>query len=88
MLCLIKDQVLFLNFFHTKDRKGAKYFKIDNQDGICDACKQNDVKNKIKWKDREKELIKLLDKHRKKNGEYDCLIPGSGGKDSAYQAHI
>tara|TARA_Y100000816_G_scaffold281096_1_gene255254 strand:+ start:636 stop:1856 length:1221 start_codon:yes stop_codon:yes gene_type:complete len=75
-------------FFHTKDRNNAKYLKIDKQDGICDACKQNDVKNKIKWKDREKKLIKLLDKHRKKNGEYDCLIPGSGGKDSAYQAHI
>ena len=22
------------------------------------------------------------------NGEYDCLVPGSGGKDSAYQSHI
>ena len=29
-----------------------------------------------------------MEKHRKKNGEYDCLVPGSGGKDSAYQAHI
>ena len=42
------------DFFHTKDRNNAKYLKIDKQDGICDACKQNDVKNKIKWKDREK----------------------------------
>ena len=74
-------------FFHTKDRKGAKYLNIDNQDGVCDACKQNEIKNLINWKDREKELIKLLNKHRK-NGEYDCLVPGSGGKDSAFQAHI
>ncbi|SMF79591.1 N-acetyl sugar amidotransferase [Candidatus Pelagibacter sp. HIMB1321] len=75
-------------FFHTKDRKNANYLKINQQDGICDACKQNEIKNKINWKEREKKLIKLLAKHRKKNGEYDCLVPGSGGKDSAYQAHI
>ena len=75
-------------FFHKKDRKNAQYMKINNNDGICDACKQNEIKDQIDWKDREKKLIKLLEKHRKKNGEYDCLVPGSGGKDSAYQAHI
>lgn len=75
-------------FFHTKERKGATYLNISDKDGICDACKQNDIKNKINWKDREKQLIKLLDKYRKNNGEYDCLVPGSGGKDSAFQAHI
>lgn len=37
---------------------------------------------------REEELIKLLDKHRKNDGSYDCLVPGSVGKDGAYQAHI
>jgi len=75
-------------FFHKKDRKNAQYMKINNKDGICDACKQNEIKDQIDWKDREKKLITLLEKHRKKNGEYDCLVPGSGGKDSAYQAHI
>ena len=38
-------------------------------------------------KKREK-LLRLLDKYRKSNGEYDCLVPGSGGKDSTYAAHI
>ena len=75
-------------FFHTKERKKAKYLNIDKTDGICDACKQNNIKNNINWRSRERELINLLDKHRKNNGEYDCLVPGSGGKDSAYQAHI
>ena len=75
-------------FFHTIERKGAKYLDINNNDGICDACKQNDIKNEINWKDRERKLIQLLDKYRKNNGEYDCLVPGSGGKDSAFQAHI
>ena len=74
-------------FFHTKERKDAKYLNINNKNGICDACKQSDIKSKINWKDREKKLIKLLDVNRKSNGEYDCLIPGSGGKDSAVVAH-
>ena len=75
-------------FFHTKDRKNAKYLIIDEIDNVCEACKQNEYKNQIDWEEREKKLIKLCDKHRKNNGEYDCLVPGSGGKDSAYQAHI
>ena len=75
-------------FFHTKERKNAKYLNINKQDGICDACKHYETRDDINWEDREKKLIKLLNKHRKNNGEYDCLVPGSGGKDSAYQAHI
>ena len=55
---------------------------------ICDACNQAKVKDSINWENREKELTKLLDKHRSKDGSYDCLVPGSGGKDSAYQAHV
>ena len=33
-------------------------------------------------------LKKLLDKYRRNDGHYDCLVPGSGGKDSAYQSHV
>ena len=33
-------------------------------------------------------MVNLLDKHRRNDGQYDCLVPGSGGKDSVYQAHI
>ena len=60
---------------------------FDNQ-GVCDACRANEQKNNIDWEKREKELIRLLDKYRSKDGSYDCLVPGSGGKDSAYQAHV
>ena len=74
-------------FRHTPDRKGAKYMHID-EEGVCDACRQADVKEKIDWKEREKELIDLLDKYRRNDGHYDCLVPGSGGKDSAMQAHL
>ena len=37
---------------------------------------------------REKELRELCDEYRKNDGSYDCLVPGSGGKDSFYAAHI
>ena len=74
-------------FRHTRNRDGAKYLQFDN-DGVCDACRQSETKDSIRWEDRERELIDLLDRHRKSNGDYDCLVPGSGGKDSAFQAHI
>lgn len=75
-------------FKHQRDRKNAKYLNIDEKTGICDACKVNADKKKINWKEREIKLLELLDKHRSKNGDYDCIVPGSGGKDSAYASHI
>lgn len=55
---------------------------------ISDAWKYAQKKKKIDFKFREKELLKLLDKHRGKHGKYDCIVPGSGGKDSCYASHI
>lgn len=88
-MCLVSNQrpSSIPEFKHTVNRKNAKYLNI-NKEGICDACLQNLNKKKIDWNKREKELRKLLNKHRKNNGDYDCIVPGSGGKDSAYQAHI
>jgi N-acetyl sugar amidotransferase len=59
-----------------------------DENGVCSACNVAEKKEQIDWEKREKELIKLLDKYRKNDGSYDCLVPGSGGKDSAYQSHI
>jgi N-acetyl sugar amidotransferase len=74
-------------FKHLPDRRGAHYLHID-QEGICDACRQAENKAKIDWKQRETELLQLLDKYRRNDGAYDCLVPGSGGKDSAFQSHV
>ena len=71
---------------HTKDSK--KSTMNFNEKGVCDACRTSEIKDNIDWGMREEELVKLLDKHRKNDGSYDCLVPGSGGKDSAYQAHV
>ncbi len=59
-----------------------------DEEGVCDACRNADEKEKINWKQREEELFQLLDKYRSKDGSYDCMVPGSGGKDSAMQSHI
>lgn len=59
-----------------------------NSEGICSACQYAEVKkNEIDWDLREKELIELCDKYRKGNGEYDVIVPSSGGKDSAFVAY-
>ena len=78
-------------YLHRPDREGAHYLNMEkdsNGNYVCDACKAAGRKEKIDWKSREKELIKLLNKHRSKKGEYDCIVPGSGGKDSVYAAHV
>ena len=59
-----------------------------DKDNVCDACKNIQLKNKIDWKEREYKLKKLCDKFRSRNGSYDCLVPGSGGKDSIFASHI
>ncbi len=74
----------------TKHTSNSKKVTIKlNKDGICDACLHAEKKAEImNWDQREKELIELCDRHRSKDGSYDCIVPGSGGKDSFYQAHI
>jgi N-acetyl sugar amidotransferase len=59
-----------------------------DESGVCDACNYNDVKNtNIDWYAREQDLIRLAE-NAPKSGGYDVVVPGSGGKDSAYTAHI
>ena len=70
-----------------KNKNNKKKGIIFNNDGLCQACEYSANKENINWKIREQKLEKLLSKYRKKTG-YDCVVPGSGGKDSAYTAHI
>jgi N-acetyl sugar amidotransferase len=60
---------------------------IFNKDNLCNACVNIRNKAKINWSDREKKLKELLSKYRKKNGQFDVIVPSSGGKDSAVVAH-
>jgi N-acetyl sugar amidotransferase len=54
---------------------------------VCSACLYWDRKASLSWKEREAALIEILDRHRSKDGTYDVIVPGSGGKDSAYVTH-
>ena len=60
-----------------------------NTEGVCIACQNNERKKDVDWDARFEELKVLCDKYRrKKEGEYDCIIAVSGGKDSHYQVHV
>lgn len=57
--------------------------------GICLACRSQEQKMRIDFTAKEKQLRALLEKAKAEaNGNYDCIIPISGGKDSAFQLHI
>ena len=86
--CVISNQRpnSAVEYEHTKSSKKAT-INFD-EDGICDACRFAEQKQgTINWKDREDQLAAICDKFRSKSG-YDCLVPGSGGKDSFYASHV
>lgn len=58
-----------------------------DENGVCAACEWARIKdNDIDWSKRQIELENLCEKHRSKDGGYDVIVPGSGGKDSAFVA--
>lgn len=58
-----------------------------DENGICSACNFADLKNRINWEEREKELLFLCDNFRSNDGSYDVIVPCSGGKDGSFVAH-
>ena len=58
-----------------------------NEEQICSACLFAAEKSKIDWQKRDEELREVCNKFRKTDGSYDCIVPGSGGKDSILVAH-
>ncbi len=86
--CVISNQRpnSAVEYTHTKDSK-KKTIHFDKH-GICDACRVAGRKKEINWTEREAQLRELCDRHRSKGGSYDCVVPGSGGKDSFYAAHM
>lgn len=60
-----------------------------DEHGVCSACNYAEYKRtKVDWLQREAELVELCNKHRKSNGEYDVIVPCSGGKDGSFVAHM
>ena len=86
--CVMSNQrpASAVEFKHTIDSK--KTTIAFDEEGVCDACRFAEQKEKLNWEEREQQLVSLLDQYRSKDGSYDCIVPGSGGKDSAYQSHV
>ena len=87
--CVISNQRpnSAVEYKHTQDSK-KETIHFDSE-GVCDACRVSERKfNTIDWKIREQELKDLCDRNRRNDGHYDCIVPGSGGKDSFYAAHM
>jgi N-acetyl sugar amidotransferase len=85
--CVISNQRpnSAVEYRHERSTKKATIFFDEN--GICDACRTAEQKaREVDWDRRRAELAALCDRYRSRNGSYDCLVPGSGGKDSFFQA--
>ncbi len=58
-----------------------------DENGVCNACINADTKESIDWEPKKNEFLSLIEPYRSKNGEWDCVVPWSGGKDSSAIAH-
>lgn len=87
--CVISNQrpSSTVEFKHTATEKKSV---IDfDEEGICSACRFAEQKDQgIDWQQKEDELKALLARFKRNDGGYDVIVPGSGGKDSAYTAHV
>ena len=87
--CVISNQKPSSTVEHNHTNDSPKETIFFDEASVCDACRVAEQKrNLIDWEEREAKLRDLCDKHRSRNGSYDCIVPGSGGKDSFYAFHI
>ena len=86
--CVISNQRpnSVVEFTHTRDSTKTTIHMHD--DGGCDACKTVEEKHATDWDARRAEMEALCDRYRRDDGHYDCLMSGSGGKDSFYASHV
>lgn len=85
--CVISNQRPSSTVEFRSDASTAKQTIEFDEFGVCSACRFADVKAQLDWEARERDLLLLLDTHRRTSG-YDVVVPGSGGKDSAFTAHV
>ena len=55
--------------------------------GWCNACQWMEIKKSMDWSERKEKLNSILNKYRSNTGNFDCIVPVSGGKDGSYVAY-
>ena len=80
---LDKNKIQYCNLCGMPNTRPGSIFKH----GICQACINFEKRKNINWNIRYNKLTSICDKYRKNTGEYDCIIPVSGGKDSHRLVH-
>lgn len=58
--------------------------RLDAQ-GVCNGCRNVEIKARIDWSSRAAEFEAIVADAKRRNAEYDCIVPVSGGKDSHWQ---
>lgn len=87
--CVISNQRPNSTNEHRYKIETKKESTFIGDDGICDACRYAEMKKSaIDWEVRGKLLEELCNRHRRSDGGYDCIVPGSGGKDSRFVSHM
>jgi len=59
-----------------------------DDNGICSGCKVHFEKDTIDWAFKRSRLESLLDNYRSQIGNYDCIVPITGGQDSFFIVHL
>lgn len=60
---------------------------VFGDDGVCMACRLRDDRQKVDWDERKRQLLEIADWARETaDGDFECVVGVSGGKDSHFQA--
>ena len=88
--CNMSNQQPMSSNEYTHNKDSTKTTLTFDDKGLCHACRFNRLKEsgEINWDERERELLELCNQYRRDDGSYDCIVGGSGGKDSAMQSHL
>lgn len=63
-------------------------FGLTFHDGVCSGCSYHEEKNELDWHERKIRVLKVVKPYRSKSGNYDCIVPVTGGQDSFFLMHL
>mgnify|MGYP001574045248 CR=1 FL=1 len=85
----LSEQVTEVRFCKKCVVSNQRPLIVIDDEGVCSACRFREYEwDRVDWKARGIELEQLCDRFRSKNGDYDVVVPTSGGKDSGFVASM